>query len=660
MKKKYIWVLLLWLTASTLSAKIELPSIFTDHMVLQQQTKASLWGKAAADKKVSITTSWNKKTYTVMSDQVGKWKVKVDTPIAGGPYSIAISDGKEVRLNDVLIGEVWVCSGQSNMEMTLRGYRKGNNHENDILAANHPQIRLLHIDRAMSSQPLDDFKKIRGGWKECSSSTVPAFSAVAYYFGRNLHENLNVPIGLISSSVGGTIAEAWTSFETLKFIPDFKESIEKVKNLNEKWEEVIFEQKIKDWNDTVFQVDKGLENNLPIWADSEYDDTLWTEMHLPGVWTKDDVVNLDGVVWFRKTIEISKKWAGKSLQLSLGLIDDDDITYFNGERIGATKGTYTARVYQVPARLVKNGKAVITIRVSDYKGKGGVLGNKDAITLSLLKEKNSTPISLVGNWKFKMSVDFKNLRELPKTDVDNPNRPTVLFNAMIHPMTQYTIQGVIWYQGESNCMRAYQYKDLFPLLIADWRKQWEQNLPFYFVQLANFGKRNDQPEEAPWAELREAQLKALHVENTGMAVSIDIGEADDVHPINKQDVGLRLALAARANTYGEKISFSGPLYQSYLLKENKIMIFFKHADNGLFAKDGKELKGFTIAGPDHIFHNAKAIIDCNSIIVNSPNVPIPLAVRYAWAANPECNLVNGSGLPASPFRTDDWKLTEHK
>ncbi|MDX9747665.1 MAG: sialate O-acetylesterase [Paludibacter sp.] len=477
LKRRYLYVILFCLSSAFLWAQIDMPAIFTDHMVLQQQTTAPIWGKAAANRTVKITTSWDKKTYSIKSDSEGKWKAGLQTPVAGGSYNIAISDGKnEKTLSDVLIGEVWLCAGQSNMEMTLRGYRKGNDNEKEISEANYPQIRLMHIDKAMSRDALSNFMKNGSGWKQCTPATVPRFSAVAYYFGKNLHENLNVPIGLISAAVGGTVIEAWTSKEMLSSMPDFEESISHLNSLSD-------------------------------------------------------------------TSAMSSR---------------------------------------------------------------------------------------------------------------NLNRPSVLFNAMIHPMLPFAIQGIIWYQGESNCMRAAQYKDLFPLLIADWRNAWGRNFPFYFVQLANFGKKSIEVEAAPWADLREAQLKTLAVENTGMAVSIDIGDADDVHPYNKKEVGVRLAKIARAKTYGEKICFSGPIYQSYRIEGNKIRLFFKHIEGGLQPKETGLLRGFSIASPDRKFYVANAIIEGDEIIVSSVNVAFPLAVRYAWAANPDCNLINIAGLPASPFRTDEW------
>jgi sialate O-acetylesterase len=474
---KLMFLSLALLMGSMVSAKIGLPKIFTDNLVLQQQTDAPIWGKATPNKAVKIVTSWDSQTYQVKADASGKWLVKVKTPKAGGPYSISISDGTEVKLNNILIGEVWICSGQSNMEMPLAGWGKVNDYEQEIANANYPKIRLLHVEKATSNTPLEDLSGTRnGGWQECSPETIAEFSSVAYFFGRNLYENRDVPIGLINTSWGGTIAEAWTSGESLGNMPDFAKALEDIAKQEE-------------------------------------------------------------------TEELKK----------------------------------------------------------------------------------------------------------------NPNRVTVLYNAMIHPLAPYAFCGAIWYQGESNANRAYQYRELFPLMIRDWRKTWGKNFPFYFVQLANYMERKSEPEKSAWAELREAQFQTLNLENTGMAVTIDIGDAKDIHPKNKQDVGLRLALNARAITYREKIPYAGPVYKSYQIEEDKIRIRFDKVTNGLQTINDPKIKGFEIAGPDHVFHWAEAYIEKDEVVVSSSEVKFPVAVRYAWANNPECNLYDGANLPASPFRTDDWK-----
>ncbi len=639
---------------STSYAKITLPKTFTDNMVLQQKTNAPIWGKANPDKTVTVITSWDKKTYTTTADKNGSWQVDVTTPEAGGPYNISFSDGKKLVLNDILIGEVWICSGQSNMEMPLAGWGMVNDYKNEIAGADYPQIRLLHIEQATSNLPLDELKATKEGWKICSLETVANFSSVAYFFGRHLYKNLNIPIGLINTSWGGTIAEAWTSGQSLEEMPYFKEAVNDIREISEEEAQKLYEQKFNKWKEDIIANDKGYENGIPVWTNSDLNDHAWSDMTLPGLWEEKSLEDFDGIVWFRKTIDIPEHWAKKELELKLAMIDDNDITYFNGVKIGETDGYNQSRIYKIPGKLVQPGKAVITVRVTDTGGGGGIHGEAADMSVTLSAGKGNT-ISLAGTWKYQASIDLKKYDQAPQSVFGNPNRPTVLYNAMIHPIVPYSIKGAIWYQGESNADRAYQYRELFPLMIRDWRKQWNQIFPFYFVQLANYMKRSDKPEESKWAELREAQLQTLQLENTGMAVTIDIGDADDIHPKNKQDVGLRLALNALGETYGKEITYSGPVFKSYRIEEDKIRISFNHTGKGLKSKDSPILKGFAIAGPDHIFHWADAIIDGNSIVVSSPKVSFPVAVRYAWANNPECNLYNGEGLPASPFRTDDWK-----
>ncbi len=647
MRKIFAAILFLCFALST-SAKIELPAIFTDNMVLQQQTDAPIWGKATPKKTIEIITSWDKKSYTITAGENGKWKTFLRTPAAGGPYTISISDGKKIELKNVLIGEVWICSGQSNMEMPLAGWGKVNNYKEEIEAANYVNIRLLQVDKKTSTTPKDDLSVENGGWQVCSPATIAGFSSTAYFFGRNLNQNLgNTPIGLINTSWGGTIAEAWTSAESLENMPDFREEIKNIKNTNiEKQQQVL-----EEWDKQFESADSGIKNGTAIWAANNFNDSDWKTMNLPCMWEENGLPGLDGIVWFRKEISIRPDMQGKDLELSIGVVDDNDITYFNGVQVGATIGYGIDRKYRIPKKLVKEGKAIITIRVTDTGGGGGF----DSPAQNMyIKSDNSGTISLASGWKYKVAVDTRNLAPKPKS-LNDPNRVSVLYNAMIHPIVPFAIKGAIWYQGEANAGRAYQYRELLPLMIRDWRKQWNQDFPFYLVQLASFMEIQKEPSQSGWAELREAQLQTLHLDNTGMAVTTDIGDAKDIHPKNKQDVGIRLALAARANTYKQNIVYSGPIYQSYQIEGNKIRISFSHTDKGLKGKNNETLKGFAITGSDHQFHWAEAVIDGNEIVVSSPKVAFPVAVRYAWANNPIGNLFNGAGLPASPFRTDDWK-----
>ncbi|MBF9252861.1 9-O-acetylesterase [Pontibacter sp. 172403-2] len=635
-------------------AKVELPAIFSDNMVLQQKTDAALWGKADKDKTIRISTSWNNKTYITQADADGNWKLKVATPAAGEKsYTITFDDGEPLTLKNVLIGEVWVCSGQSNMEMPLEGWGKIKNYKQEIANANYPNIRLLQVEKATSTVPLQDVKVENGGWQPCSPETVADFSAVAYFFGRNLYQNQHIPIGLIHTSWGGTIAEAWTSGASLKQMPAFLPAVEQMEKSpsDPAALKAQYQQQYKDWQQQLLAKDPGYANGKAAWATAAVNDAAWKTMQLPANWEAAGLPDFDGVVWFRKSINLPAGMAGKTLTLTLGPVDDNDITWFNGVEIGRTEGWDKPRTYTVPANLVKAGENIVTVRVVDAAGGGGIYGAPEQLKLSAPGNKT---IALAGDWKYKVAMPASEMPAMPQAP-EGPNRPTVLYNAMIHPLIPYAIRGAIWYQGESNADRAYQYQQLFPLMIADWRKNWGQgDFPFYFVQLANFMDVAAEPGESDWAELREAQLKTLTSPNTGMAVAIDIGEAADIHPKNKQEVGRRLALIARAKVYGEQISFSGPIFQSYKTEGNKIRISFQHTDGGLKVKDGTALKGFAIAGADKKFYWADARIEGNDVVVSSPKVPVPVAVRYDWANNPVGNLYNGAGLPASPFRTDSW------
>ena len=654
MRNKCLTILFCIFSVSILNAKVKLPSIFTNNMVLQQQSEVPFWGEASPNKIVRINTSWNKKTIETTADLNGKWKTTVLTPVYGGPFSIEISDGQKMKLDNVMIGEVWLCSGQSNMEMPLADWGKILNYEKEISAANYPNIRLFTVQKNISSKPLTDMKAKSGGWLPCTPGTVADFSAVAYFFAKNLFENKNIPIGLINSSWGGTYAEAWTSGTSLKTMPEFRSAVEEMEHKDINSEKVINKYKTDsvNWKNQLRDADQGFQNGKGIWLDNNLDEKGWKSMRIPNNWENEGLPGFDGVIWFRKTIDIPADWQHKQLSLNLDMIDDNDITYFNGIEVGNTDGWSLQRNYTIPASIVQAGKAVITVRVFDFGGGGGMYGNAALMNLSLSQDKS---IGLSGNWQYKIGFDLKQTKitAAPVT-WNNPNQASALYNAMINPLIPFTIKGVIWYQGESNSDKAYQYRELFPLLIKDWRKQWNADFPFYFVQLANFSASLPEPSEASWAELREAQLLTLHLEKTGMAEAIDIGDAKDIHPKNKQEVGRRLSLIARSKTYNEDILFSGPIYDSYRIEGNKIRISFKFADKGLKTPNGEILKGFAIAGLDHQFHWATAQISGTDVILSCKDIENPIAVRYGWAANPVCNLFNSADLPASPFRTDDW------
>jgi sialate O-acetylesterase len=635
----------------TVQAKVTLPAVFSDNMVLQQQTNAAVWGKAEPGKAIELGSTWSKKKYIATADQNGNWKIMLATPAYGGPYKITISDGEALTLSNVLIGEVWICSGQSNMEMPLAGWGKIMDYQKEISEAKYPDIRLLQVEHQTANQPQQNAKVANGGWQECNPQSISGFSSTAYFFAREIYKKKGIPVGLIHTSWGGTIAEAWTSGSTLKDMPYFTAAVNKIAAADQVKMTRNYTRDLEVWEKNLLAKDAGLELGKPVWTATAYDDAGWKTMVLPTLWEESVLPGFDGVVWFRKKISIPASWAGKEMKINLGTIDDDDITFFDGVKVGETKGYGETRSYTIPAETVIAGDFVISIRVSDLTGGGGIYGEKKALTLS---SATGESIPLDGDWKYRPGLNFKDLPPAPASSQD-PNRPTVLYNAMIHPFIQYAIRGAIWYQGESNAGRAHQYRTLFPALITDWRKKWNiGDFPFYYVQLANYMKSAELPGPSDWAELRDAQLKTLSVPNTGMAVTIDIGEAKDIHPKNKQEVGRRLALIALARNYAEKSPFSGPVVVSQQVRENKVTLNFKNAEGGLKTKDGAPLTGFAMAGADQKFYWAQGVIKNKQVVLSSSEVPNPVAVRYAWADDPDCNLYNGAGLPASPFRTDSW------
>lgn len=645
-----ICLLMIFLSISSLQSKPVLTKLFTDNMVLQQKASVPIWGESKPNQTITLSASWDNIMYETIADANGKWITKIQTPNAGGPYELTISDGESITLNNVMIGEVWLCSGQSNMEMPVAGWGKVNNFEHEILDAKYPNIRLFQVDKQTALSPSANINVMGGGWLVCSPQTIPEFSATAYFFAKNLSDSLgNIPIGLIHSSWGGTPVEAWISEGSLTFHTDFKEFVSMLDQLpnDEQGRKTYVQEQAILFQQEIIKKDRGFKNGNVIWAKEEFNDKKWHVMNIPGFWEQNDLPGFDGIVWFRKTVNLNYAWLEKDLILNLGMIDDNDITYFNGHKIGSTESWSVNRQYIVPAKLIKKGMNTIAIRAFDSGGEGGIHGD----AANMYMQSGNKRINLSGSWKYSTGLALKELNT-PKLREHQSSQPASLFNGMINPLLPFPIRGVIWYQGEANVGRADQYSTLFPLMIQDWRERWGYDFPFYFVQLANYMKKQTQAEDSEWAALREAQQNALSLANTGMSVIIDIGEANDIHPKNKQEVGRRLALLAATKTYGLKVGYSGPTYQKHEIIGSKITITFDYITGDLKTTDGLPPKGFYIAGIDSKFYRAEATIKDNKITIWSSKVKFPFHVRYGWADNPDCNLINGINLPATPFKTD--------
>jgi len=631
-------------------ANVKLPKIFGDNMVFQRNQPIPVWGWASPGDK--ITVQFNKQNKAVKADKNGRWLIRLDAEPAGGPYKLVVTGKNTISFSDVLIGEVWICSGQSNMEFQVRYVI---NAAKEIQTADFPQIRQIKIPNTVSALPKDD---ISGGeWKTCSSQTVADFTAVGYFFARELYNKLHVPIGLINTSWGGTMVETWTSRGAFEKSDVFKSMIASMPQLDlgalAKQKQQKMTEKLKALQGSLGDIG----GNTVEWKNADIDDSKWPTMKLPGQWEQQGLglESLDGIVWFRKIVMVADADAGKPATLELSKIDDSDDSYLNGTKIGSTKNKYADnRRYEIPAGILKTGKNIIAVRVEDTGGGGGIYG--EAGDMQLTVNNNVYPLS--GIWSFRVESI------LPGNGAIGPNDyPTLLFNAMINPLIPYAIRGAIWYQGEANADRAYEYRKSFPLMITDWRQHWgEGDFPFYFVQLASFNSANGNSEHgSSWAELREAQTTTLALPNTGMAVTTDIGEFNDIHPKNKQDVGKRLSAVALNNVYAQLMEYIGPVYQSMKIEGNKIILDFTHTGGGLLVKDKYGyIRGFEIAGKDQRFHYAKAYAEGNRIVIYCDAVTDPAAVRYGWADDAgDANLFNHEGFPAPPFRTDQWKgITE--
>jgi len=648
-KRGPILLLVFFLSCGQLMADVKLPHLFSNNMMFQREQAIHIWGEA--DSKEGIEIRFNDAQYNTRADKAGMWEIDLPAMEAGGPFELTITGKNTITIENILVGDLWICSGQSNMEWPLSLV---NDAEFEINNASHPEIRIFNVPKKMATVPQGDV--IGGSWVSCTPESIPGFSAVGYFFGRHLHKELGVPIGLIGSNWGGTIVETWISKESFNGIPYYQEVAEAVTALDLDRAQGQSDEQVDAWLKEFHTQDQGIRNGEYAWNKADINPGDWTEMTMPQTWEQSgekELASANGVVWFTREIELTEDQADQMGIISLGAIDDSDITWINGEKVGETYNVYNQeRKYKIPTGILKEGHNRIVVRVEDYRGGGGFAGAKQQLFLQMGADK----IPLEGTWKYKIGMITQS--EMPGSQFGPNSQPTLLYNGMIAPLIPFPIKGAIWYQGESNAAQAYQYRDHFKLLINDWRSKWNLGeFPFLFVQLANFMNPTEHPVESEWAELREAQDMTLSLPYTGMASAIDIGEAGDIHPRNKQDVGYRLALEALRISYGKELVSTGPRYESMELKGGEILIHFSRTGSGLKVNDKYQyIKGFTIAGSDGKFHWAKAeIVDRTTVRVYSAELSHPVAVRYGWANNPDqANLYNSEDLPTNPFRTDDW------
>ena len=668
--------LLLPFCAIALFAKPIPAGLFTDHAVLQQGRPVLVWGTAEANEKIIVAFAGE--TYATKADASGRWQVALKPmPASAEPRELTIRGGEgspadTITLNDVLVGEVWLASGQSNMEMTVDGCADP---ETEKQAGKFPAIRQFYVPHQGSLTPLNS---VKGTWVVCSPETVGKFSGVGYFFARDLYQKLGIPLGILHSSFGGTPAEAWTSLEALCTVPELKTQAEELIGRMEKAPKLRaeFPENLAAWEAAQGVADLENAGFKQGWASPDFDDSGWSTATAGFTLATALKAKNGGVFWVRKSVDLPAESAGKSFSLHLGwLAEQYDTVYFNGVEVGSMgkkpPAYYTgSRGYTIPGKYVQAGRNVIAVRFVSHTEKGALY-----IPGSRMQLPVSDPKKIDNTWRISFERQFPALTASALAGrpvlelLQIQNTASGLFNAMIHPLIPYAICGAIWYQGESNtnpAPLAELYRTLFPLMIGDWRARWQQgDFPFYFVQLANNGESVRNHGASSWAVLREAQSRTLaNTPNTGMAVIIDIGSDITIHPLNKQDVGKRLALWARARTYGEKgLVYQSPKYAGHAIEGGTVRIRFDTGGAPLMIgrKNGLDpvtptpeakLDWFEIAGSDGKFVWADAVIKGDAILVSSAEVPLPVQVRYAWATNPAgCNLYNTAGLPASPFRT---------
>lgn len=620
-----------------------LNSIFSDNMMLQCDQPIKVWGIDSPGQKITLKLAENEVTTTAEVD--GRWLTTLPSLKSGEICEMCVKGTKEQVVKNILAGDIWLCSGQSNMEFNTKDVK---NAKEEMVLADYPEIRIFNVVHKAS---IKEQNQVEGKWEICTPETVVNTTGVGYFFAKEIHKNQRKPIGLLHSSWGGTRVEAWMQKDSLLSFDFMQKEIEKYEQYTN--DTVEYERQLKEYNNRIPKDPKNRGYDKG-YASASYDISDWKTIDVPGLWTRQGL-EFNGVLWYRKKVILPKEWEGKECVISLGSCDKSDQSYFNNEKIGALsieenpQAWCTNRIYDIPANIAKHGDNTITLRVFSNINGGGIIGQPEDIFIAL-KDQPEKSIPLSGKWQYQVEYNFGLITPpiQPYGD-DNPNSPYILFNSMIKPLLNFGIKGALWYQGESNAGNYQNYKELFSEMIEDWRKCWKiGKFPFYFVQLASFIAGTDEENVSPWGEIRQAQEDTMVISNTGMAVTIDIGDSVDIHPTNKQDVGKRLALIARAKTYGEKIEFSGPVVEKVEFTKSQIEISFTHAD-GLKTLNNKPFLGLKIKNDNHELEINASIVN-NSIILKGDDLSNTVEVSYAYKDCPECNLYNSDNLPARPFR----------
>jgi sialate O-acetylesterase len=610
-------------------------------MILQRDAPLSIWGWASPGEKVKV--NFRNKNFNTTTGKDGKWKLQLPSQTHGGPFTMEVRGKNTILLKDILIGDVWFCSGQSNMVHQFKLHR--DRYMQDISQANNPMIRQFVVPVSADLQKENEYSSV-SYWKSAVKNDIENFSVVAYYFARSIFEKHKIPIGIINASVGGTPIESWMSETAIR---DFSSKYQ-VLLQNRDSSYVNATNRIADSISSTRpngSKDLGMLSSIK-WYDTSLVTTGWQQIGVPGYWEDQGHKDLNGVVWYRRVIDLPAEATVSQAMLHLGRIVDADDVYVNGTHVGRTTYQYPQRRYVIAKGILKPGRNVIAVRVINYSGDGGFVPGKSCVLVT-----NNYAFTLKGDWEFKVGEIFMPYAGKMVNRINFANQPSALYNGMVNPFIQFAVKGFIWYQGESNADEPSEYRQLLKGLINNWRNRWKNgNAPFVYVQLPNFMERRYYPGESNWALLRDAQLNSLDVANTAMAITIDLGEWNDIHPGNKKDVGLRVGLAARKIAYGEnEIISSGPVYQSHRVQNDRLIVRFSNIGSGLTLRNDEVITGFEIAGEDRKFYWAEAVVSNDEVILSSEKVAKPKYARYAWADNPFISLYNNEGLPASPFRT---------